>query len=65
MKLVEVQKIFHPQQVVSILYRDPTHSLATSVVFKGAFKMISDNSLLQRNVAVCRTLCNVLYIEVY
>ena len=65
MKLAELQKVTHPLQTVSVIYRDPAHSLATSVVYKGQFKWISDNSLLQRNIAVCKAFCSVLYIEIF
>lgn len=65
MKLTELQKVFHPLQNVSVIYRDPTHSLATSEIFKGPFKGLSDNIILQRNVAVCKAVCGILYIEIF
>jgi len=65
MKLRELQKFTHPLQIVKVLYRDPSHSLQTSIVYEGFFKRISDNVLLDRNVAVCRAYCSVFYIEIY
>lgn len=65
MKLRELQNVVYPVQNVKILYRDPTHSLQTSILFEGWFKKITDNILLDRNVAVTRCICSVMYIEVY
>ena len=65
MKLRELQQVVYPVQNVKILYRDTTHSLQTSILFEGWFKKITDNILLDRNVAVTRCICSVMYIEVY
>ena len=65
MKLRELQRVMHPLQNVKVIYRDPTHSLQTSVLFEGWFKKLADNSILDRNVAVARSICNLMYIEIF
>lgn len=65
MKLRELQKFTHPLQMVKVLFRDPGHSLQTSVVFEGFFKRLEDNIILDRNVAVQKAYCSVLYIEIF
>lgn len=65
MKLRELQQVVHPLQKIKVIYRDPTRSLETSVVFEGWFKMCTDNVILGSNVVVVRSVCNIMYIEVF
>lgn len=65
MKLRELRHVAHPMQNVKIIYRDPTHSLQTSIIYEGVFKFCVDPIILDRSVAVFKTLCSDLYVEIY
>jgi len=65
MKLLELQKFCHPLQKVKVLYRDPKKSLQTVEVYDGEFKWLKDDVMLHRGVAVFKSFCDVLYIEIF